>query len=273
MTTTDRAGAFRALHAPGELLVLANAWDPGSARLIESLGAAAIATTSAGFAWAAGHADGDHIPARRVAELVAEIARVIRVPLTVDAEGGFSDDPAEVGRAVAKLVDAGAVGINLEDGSGSVDLYCAKLEAAMSAAQRAGVDLFVNARTDVYLRRLVPRERAIEEVISRAARYRAAGCSSLFVPGLVDAEAIRTLAAAVDPLPLNVMASPGLPAAAELRKLGVRRLSAGGAISMAAWALAAQLAEDFLRDGNSDVLYGRPTADYMATNALFAERG
>lgn len=269
---TDRAAAFRALHAPGELLVLANAWDAGSARLIESLGATAIATTSVGVAWACGYADGDRIPPRRLVDAVEAIARVIRVPLTVDAEGGFSDDPTEVGAAVEMLVGAGAVGINLEDGSGSPDLYCAKVEAAMAAARRAGVELFVNARTDVYLRRLVPAERAVEEVLARAARYRAAGCSGLFVPGLVEPEAIRTIAAAVDPLPLNVMAMPGLPTAAELRKLGVRRVSAGGAIAMAAFGLTAQLAGDYLRSGNSEALFAGPMADYSATNALFEER-
>lgn len=269
---SDRAGAFRALHAAGELLILANAWDAGSARLIESLGATAIGTTSVGLAWACGYADGDRIPPRRLADAIAEVARVIRVPLTVDAEGGFSDEPAKVADAITMLVDSGAVGINLEDGSGSPDLYCAKVEAAMSAAQAAGVELFVNARTDVYLRRLVPPERAVDEVIARAARYRAAGCSGLFVPGLVEAEAIRTIAAAIDPLPLNVMAMPGLPGAAELRKLGVRRLSAGGAISMAAMALTAQLAGDFLRSGSSEALFVGPSADYAATNALFEDR-
>ena len=268
---TDKAAAFRALHASGELLVLANAWDAGSARLIESLGATAIATTSVGLAWACGYADGDRIPPRRLADAVAAIARVIRFPLTVDAEGGFSDEPANVAHAITMLIDSGAVGINLEDGSGSPDLYCAKVEAAMSAAQDLGVELFVNARTDVYLRRLVPPERAVEEVIARAARYRAAGCSGLFVPGLVAPEAIRTIAAAIDPLPLNVMAMPGLPVAAELRKLGVRLLSAGGAISMAAFGLTAQLAGDFLRSGSSDALFVGPGADYSATNALFEE--
>ena len=269
---TDRAGAFRALHAPGELLVLANAWDPGSARLIESLGATAIATTSVGLAWAYGYADGDRIPPRLLADTAAQIARVIRVPLTVDAEGGFSDDPAKVGDAIAMLVGAGAVGVNLEDGSGSPDLYCAKVEAAMTAARGAGVELFVNARTDVYLRRLVPRERAVEEVLARAARYRAAGCSGLFVPGLVEPDAIRTIVAAVDPLPLNVMAMPGLPGAAELRQLGVRRVSAGGAVAMAAFGLTAKLAGDFLRSGNAEALFAGPMADYSATNALFEER-
>src|SRR5262249_56856965 len=124
----------------------------------------------------------------------------------------------------------GAVGINIEDGSGPPELLCAKVAAARAAATRAGVDLFVNARTDVYLRGLVPRAQAIGETVARGRRYQAAGADGLFVPGLVDPDAIRTIASDVT-LPLNVMVSRGLPPIAELARLGARRGSAGAASS------------------------------------------
>jgi 2-methylisocitrate lyase-like PEP mutase family enzyme len=145
MNRSDQASRFRALHAPGKILVLPNAWDAGSARLIEACGAAAIATTSSGVAWSCGYPDGDAIPPRELVVAVARIVRVLSVPLTVDAEGGYASDPTRVGDTICALVDAGAVGVNLEDGNGSPDLLCAKIDAARKAAVRAGVALFINA--------------------------------------------------------------------------------------------------------------------------------
>jgi 2-methylisocitrate lyase-like PEP mutase family enzyme len=143
---------FRILHRRPNLLILPNAWDAGSARLIESLGATAIATTSAGVAWSRGYPDGDALPIEQLLATAREIARVIRVPLTIDIEGGYSGDPAVVAQVVAGVIDAGAAGINIEDGAVLPDLLCAKIEAARQAASRTGVDLFINTRTDVYLR-------------------------------------------------------------------------------------------------------------------------
>ena len=139
MKNPDLATAFHALHRGPELLLLANAWDAGSARLIESLGARAIATTSAGVAWAHGYPDGDALPVPLVLATAAAIARLIRVPLTMDIEAGYSDDPDAVGRLVASLIEAGVVGINLEDGSGSPDLLCAKIARIRRVAADLGV--------------------------------------------------------------------------------------------------------------------------------------
>ena len=264
----DHAAAFRRLHAPGALLVLPNAWDAGSARVIEKCGAAAIATTSSGLAWSRGYADGNLLPPALLAAAVGEIVRVLSVPLTVDAEGGYSADPRTVGENVAAVAAAGAVGVNLEDAGTGPDLLCAKIEAAKTAAARAGVDLFVNARTDVYLRTLVPPERARAETIARAGRYRAAGCDGLFVPVLTDPDAIREIAAAVE-LPLNVMVLPQLPPVAELRALGVRRVSAGAAIAQAVHGLTRRAATELLREGRYDAMFDRPMT-YGELNALFA---
>jgi 2-methylisocitrate lyase-like PEP mutase family enzyme len=271
MRTADQAAAFRRLHEPGKMLVLPNAWDAGSARVIEACGASAIATTSAGLAWSRGYADGNTLPPRTLAAAVAEIARVLAVPLTIDCEGGYSTDPRAVGETIAAVLGAGAVGINLEDGTAPPDLLCAKVEAARAAAARAGIALFVNVRTDVYLRALVPSERAVEETIARAARYRAAGCDGLFVPGVAEPAAIRAIAAAVE-VPLNVMIVPNLPPVAELARLGVRRVSAGQTIAQLAYAMARRAATELLEVGTYDAMCtaGIP---YRELNALFAPAG
>jgi 2-methylisocitrate lyase-like PEP mutase family enzyme len=264
----DLATAFNRLHHGPELLVLANAWDAGSARLIESLGARAIATTSAGVAWSLGYPDGEAVPVSLLVSVVATTARAIRLPLTIDIEGGYAEDPAAVGEIVARVIDAGAIGINIEDGSAPPDLLCAKIAQAKQAGTRAGVDLFVNARTDVYLRGLAPETGRVAETLARAERYRQAGASGIFVPGLIDAADIRHIAAATG-LPLNVMASPGLPPAPELARLGVRRLSAGAGIAQALWGRAASLAAAFLAEGRSELL-SDGAMSYRQINELIA---
>jgi 2-methylisocitrate lyase-like PEP mutase family enzyme len=266
----ETARIFHRLHDGPEPLLLPNAWDAGSARLMESLGAQAVATTSAGVAWTHGYPDGDVLPVRMLVSTVVSIARAIRVPLTVDVEGGYSDDPAAVEETVARVVEAGAVGINIEDGSGAPDLLCLKIERATRAGQHFGIDLFVNARTDVYLRGLAPEGKRVTEVLARTSLYRDAGATGLFVPGLRDAAEIRAVAAEAG-LPLNVMAWPGLPAATELGQLGVRRLSAGSGISQALWGRAAALAGEFLKTGKSEPL-GDGAMAYADINALFDKR-
>lgn len=265
MSQRDHAAQFHALHAKGELLRLPNAWDAGSARLFEACGARAIATTSAGLAWSLGYADGNCVPVRALADAAREIARVTSVPLSVDAEAGLAKDPATVGETVAALLAAGAIGVNLEDGSDPAALLSAKIEAAKRAGARAGIALFVNARTDVFLKRLVPKERAQEETIARGLAYAAAGADGFFVPGLADPETIRAVAAAVD-LPLNLMLVPGLPKPRELQALGVRRVSAGSSIAMAAYSLGRREALALLGDGEPSA-----AADlgYAEMNALF----
>jgi len=261
------ANTFRALHNGNELLLLPNAWDAGSALLIESLGAKAIATTSAGLAWSRGYPDGDALPIEQLITTARDISRVIRVPLSIDVEGGYSDDPAVVARVIGGIVDAGAVGINIEDGAGSPDVLCAKIEAARRSATRAGVDLFINVRTDVYLRAMASGDEAVREVIRRAGRYRSAGCDGIFVPGLIEGRAIEAIAAAIDPLPLNIMLMPGLPSPTVLREQGVRRLSAGSAIAQAAMGFTSRLASDFLAGSSDDM--SAITVDYSSMNQLF----
>ncbi len=261
----DNAALFRRLHTQG-VLRLANAWDAGTARLIESLGAQAIATTSAGVAWSRGYADGDTLPIGHLLAAVEEIARVIRVPLSVDVEGGYSDDPAVVAGNVMRLAELGVVGINLEDGGGAPEALCAKIAHIRQACSARGLDVYVNARTDVYLRGLAPPEQRVHATLQRAAQYRAAGADGLFVPGLVDAAQIRDVAAGAG-LPLNIMLRPTLPALDELESLGVRRLSAGSDLAEAGFAHLRELAGTFLHDGLAAPGLRMP---YPEVNALFA---
>jgi 2-methylisocitrate lyase-like PEP mutase family enzyme len=268
--SADNAATFHRLHQGPDILLLANAWDGGSARLIESLGAKAVATTSAGVAWSHGYPDGDALPLRLLLSTVTAITRIVRVPLTVDMEGGYGDTPAAVGEAVGAVIEAGGVGINIEDGSRPPDLLCAKIAQAKQAGTRLGVDLFVNARIDVYLRDLVAEPARVEETLARAKRYREAGASGIFVPGVVQPAEIRAIASAAG-LPLNVLAWPDLPPAAELARLGVRRLSAGSGVTEAVWGRAAALARAFLREGRSGPL-SEGAMSFGEINALVSDR-
>jgi 2-methylisocitrate lyase-like PEP mutase family enzyme len=261
---------FRELHQGPELLKIANVWDGGSAVLVQSLGVRAIATTSAGLAWALGYADGNLLPIEEHAAALRRIARVARVPLSADAEAGYSDHPATVADHVMRLVDAGAVGINLEDGAGTPALLARKIEAIKAAAARAGVDVFVNARCDVWLRSLAP-GREVDETLARARDYVAAGADGLFAAGVTAAADMQALVAG-QPLPLNVMARAGMPSLAELQQLGVRRVSAGSAIAEAAWGRAKQAAAGFWAEGAGAALFDG-AAPYPEINGALAAAG
>jgi len=261
---------FRSLHAQNDILILPNAWDAGSAKVIEDAGAKAIATSSAGVAWALGYPDGDVLNPRMLADLTARITDVIRIPLSVDFEGGYTKDPSKVSENLKPIIEAGAVGINIEDGEAAPELLARKIEKARKAAESAGVKLFINARTDVYLAEIGSPESRVGETIARAARYRNAGADGLFVPGLSEPSAIEAIVPEVK-MPLNVMAYPGLPSAKELKKLGVRRLSSGTGIPQTIWSSVAELANGFLTTGDSKPLF-KTSMPYGKLQGLFADR-
>ena len=258
---------FKKLHNGSKLLHLPNAWDAGSARLFESLGAPAIATTSAGVAWAAGYADGGNMPADVAIAVAINMARVLTVPLLVDLENGYSDDANAVAQNVMKLVDAGVAGINLEDGHGTPEALAEKIVAIKKAVAAAGKELFINTRTDVYLKGLAPEGERVAEGLKRAAIYKAAGADGLFVPGICKVDEIKAVVAGAG-LPVNVMDWPGVPSADELHKLGVCRLSAGSGIPQALWAVAADMAKGFLATGSAGPLVDK-AMPYGALQALF----
>ena len=248
------ADNFHSLHEQKDILILPNAWDAGSARVIEDAGAKAIATSSAGAAWALGFTDGDVLPPRLLADLTAHIADAISIPLSVDFEGGYTKNPQEVGENLKPIIDAGAVGINIEDGEGTPELLAEKIEKARKTAEKLGVNVFINARTDVYLAEIGAPESRAAETIERAARYREAGANGIFVPGLSEASDIKVIVPEIR-MPLNVMAVPDLPDAKELKKLGVRRLSAGTGIPQSIWNRVAELAKGFLGTGDSRPMF------------------
>lgn len=224
------AGAFAALHHAERLLVLPNAWDALSAALVAAAGACAIATTSAGVAWSDGFADGEHASLEDQCRAVGRIASVARVPITVDLERGYSDEPDAVAAAVERIIQAGACGVNLEDAAEDPALLAAKIRAVK---RRLGDRVFVNARTCLLLRG----EGSLDDVVARVVAYEAAGADGVFVPRLVEPAAITRVVAATD-LPLNVLLDPRLPAQDELLRLGVRRLSAGPFLALEAYAAA-----------------------------------
>jgi 2-methylisocitrate lyase-like PEP mutase family enzyme len=267
MNTT---ATFRRLHSNTTPLRLPNAWDAGSARLFESQGASAIATTSAGVAWALGYRDGRLLPVNEVVATVARMRRVTTVPLSIDVENGYSDDPQVVASNVLRLVDLGVAGINIEDGRDEPALLASKIEAIRNAVSKAGADLFVNAWCDVFLASLVEKSKQVDESIARGKLYAEAGADGLFLPGIVQTQHIAAVVEGVA-LPLNAMAWPGLADAAELGKLGVRRLSAGSGISQVLWGKAVTLARDFLSGGRSDPL-SEGSMPYPQLQELFPGR-
>lgn len=238
---------FHALHADG-LLLLPNCWDAGSARLAAASGARALATSSAAMAWSHGYADGGQLPADLLLATVSGIQRRSSLPLSIDIEDGYADDPARVAALAGAVIDAGAVGINIEDGAQAPELLVRKIAAIRQVAEQRGVKLFINARCDVFLRQLSAPRQCVQETARRAQLYREAGADGLFAPAISAEDDIRALAAAM-PLPLNVMAVPGLPAPQRLRELGVRRLSAGSALSEAMFACVQQAMQHFLHSG------------------------
>jgi 2-methylisocitrate lyase-like PEP mutase family enzyme len=250
---SDHAATFHKLHAGPDVLILPNAWDAASAALMSDAGAKAVATSSAAVAWARGYPDGDALPVPVLLAVIAEAARASKVPLTADIEGGYTDDLATLADTIRGVIGAGAVGINLEDGTRDPDLHARKVEAARKAAASAGVDLFINARIDVYLKGLAEGEAAEAETVRRAELYRTAGANGIFVPGPNDADLIGRFGKKI-PLPLNVMSRAGVPAAAKLQALGVRRLSSATGLFNAAYTALIRATEAFLRDGDPDAL-------------------
>ncbi|MEU4479975.1 isocitrate lyase/phosphoenolpyruvate mutase family protein [Micromonospora sp. NPDC023966] len=208
-----RAAALRALHRPGEPLILPNAWDPGSARAVAAAGFPAVATSSAAVAESLGHADGEATPVAEMFAAVARIAAAVPVPVTADLERGYALRPAEL---VERLLTAGAVGCNIEDSDPrtgalhDVEEQADLLAGIRAAAGAAGVDLVLNARVDVHLRAYGPASGRLAEAVRRARRYRAAGADSVYPILLADPAQIRDLVAEVD-APVNVMARPGAP--------------------------------------------------------------
>jgi 2-methylisocitrate lyase-like PEP mutase family enzyme len=264
----SKANAFRAMHRGSKILVLPNAWDVASARIFEQAGFGAIATTSAGVAFTLGFPDGQKISRVEMLARVARIAKAVTVPVTADVEGGYGERPEDAARTAREVVEAAAVGMNLEDATEDsahplveLSLQVEKIRAVREAALKTGVLLVLNARTDVYLLEVGPSEKRYEEAVRRLLAYRDAGADGVFVPGLRDAETIARLVRDVK-CPLNILAGPGSPTAPELEKLGVARVSVGSSPMRATLGLVARIAEELRKSGTYTSLEGgMPYAD------------
>lgn len=257
---TDKAIQFRQLHRGPAALVLPNVWDVASARIFEEAGFPALATTSAGIAFSLGYPDGQRIPPEEMIARIGRIARAVKVPLSADVESGYGSTPEGAAKTTRDLIQAGAIGMNLEDASGDparplldVALAVEKIKAVREAAMQAGVPIVVNARTDVYLLPDAQAATGYDETHRRLTAYRDAGADCVFAPGLKDAEAIGRLVTDLQ-CPLNILAVPGSPSIPELERLGVARVSLGSGPMRATLSLLRAMAEELKTSGTYTTL-------------------
>ena len=268
-TLAAKADLFQRLHHGPAILVLPNAWDAATARIFQTAGFPAIASTSAGIAWAAGYPDGERISRGDMLEAVCRIVAAVDVPVTADMEAGYGET-AEAAAATAEgVLAAGAIGLNLEDASADrlleIAAHSARVRAVRRVAEDAGVPLVINARTDVYLLAVGTPETRFAEAVRRANAYREAGADCLFIPGVRDAETIGRLVESIHG-PINVLAGAGTPPAGELQRLGVARISTGSGPMRASLTLVRQFAEE-LRQGTYDS-FTKDVLSYADVNRL-----
>lgn len=270
-----KAETLRKLHGGPRILVLPNAWDVASACVIEELGYPAIATTSAGVAFAQGYPDGQRISRDEMLEVVARIARAVRVPVTADMESGYGITPADMAETAKAIVNAGAVGLNFEDVTGDTEsslvetsLQVERIRAIREASAAMGVSLVINARTDVYLMPIGPEATRFERTVDRLRAYRAAGADCVFVPGLVDRGLIEKLVKSVD-APLNILVTAGCPSIPELQKLGVARASIGSGVMRATLGLVRRIGKELLETGTYSAVFDG-SIPYAQINEMMA---
>lgn len=269
-----KAELFRAMHRGPRLLLLPNAWDAISARVIVEAGFPAVATTSGGVAWALGYADGEATPWTEVVDATARIARAVSTPVTADIETGYGATPEALGRSIADIIAAGAVGVNLEDGVRGADPpirsiadAAARIAAAREAANAAGVPIVINARTDLYIKNIGDEQTRFDEAVERGRAYLAAGADCIYPIALRDPETIGRLVKALD-APVNIMVRAGLPNVGELEALGVARASTATALPLLAMGLVRQAVERLRATHRFDAI--NPAMTHAEAQQLFS---
>jgi 2-methylisocitrate lyase-like PEP mutase family enzyme len=273
-----RAETFRKLHDGPSPLVLLNVWDAASAAVFARAGAPALGTTSAGVAWSAGYADGEHMPFADLVRVVVNICRVVTVPVSVDIERGFGASAAEVARNVGALVDAGAIGVNIEDGiDGTTNVLrpaqevAERVEAIRELGAARGVPLFINARTDAYFLPAPEPERRFEDAAARLLLYARAGADGGFAPGLTNTNEIARMAERIG-VPLNVYAGyAGVPPITELSAAGARRISVGCGPLQGLLGQAQVMAKELLTEGRYDSML-QGALPVASVNELFRDQ-
>jgi 2-methylisocitrate lyase-like PEP mutase family enzyme len=272
-----KAEAFRAMHHEQGALVLGSVWDVASAIVFERAGFRALGTSSAGIAYMRGYADGEVMTRGEMLEAVAEIASRVDIPVSADMENGYGHTPDDVAETCRLVLEAGAIGVNVEDTTGDaarplVDLalQCEKIRAIRRMGESFGVPIVINARTDGFWLKLWDDEKRLAESIERCNAFREAGADCLFVPGAVDPKVVAVLARDIRG-PLNILATPGCPGIPDLQALGVRRVSQGSGPARAALKVAQDIAEELLARGTYGAYQGN-TIPYAEANRLFASR-
>lgn len=256
----EKAKTFAALHKSDDILVLPNAWDVASARVLVDCGFEAIATTSGGCAFSLGYCDGEHIGRDGMLDIVARIAGAVDVPVSADVEAGYGPGEEDVAATIRGVIEAGAVGANIEDSDKTnpghlvpFDLAVARIRAGREAADATGVPLVLNARVDGFHH---GRDAAVfDDVVRRANAYLQAGADCAFVPFISDGALIGQVAAAIDG-PMNVLAGPDTPSVPELKALGVRRVTVGSGFAKAALTLVKKGAEELKTTGTFEFTRG-----------------
>ena len=256
---------FRVMHTGDGAVLLPNIWDVASARIVEESGFPAIATTSAGIALAQGFPDGQRIPANQMIAVVAKIANAVVVPVTADVEAGYGQRPEDAILIARHVIEAGAVGMNFEDATGDpshpltdLTLQLERIHAIRETAEKSGVSLVLNARTDVYLAQVGDPATRYDEAVRRLAAYRDAGADCVFVPGLKDVPTIKRIIGDLR-CPVNILGVPGSPSVRELVELGVKRISLGSGPMRAAMGKLRRVAEELKTAGTYHQMESAPS--------------
>lgn len=267
---------FRTLHRAPPILLVPNCWDPMSGRIFEAAGFPAVATTSCGLAWALGYPDGQKAPWPEVVAATRRIAEAVRVPVSADTEEGYGDTPDAVSRNVAEIIRAGAIGINLEDGTPrpdqpvrTIEDATARIRAARAAADGEGMPIVINARVDLYLKQVGDEASRFAETVKRAEAYLAAGADCIFPFALADLDVVRRLTAAIK-APINIVARAGTPPLRQLEAAGVARISTASGPALTVMSLIQRIATELRSTGEFDILHAEMKR--VDAQRLFAKR-
>jgi 2-methylisocitrate lyase-like PEP mutase family enzyme len=268
-TQNEKAELFHSLHRGPEILILPNAWDCASARIFEEAGLPAIATTSAGIAFSLGYSDGEHISPDLMLATIGQISDCVQLPVTADLESGYGD----VAKTTTGLIAAGAVGLNLEDMEHEthsltpIPAQAEKITMIRRIATGLGVNIVINARTDIFLAQVGEPSTRFDRACERLQAYIAAGADCVFLPGLADENIIRRVVETLK-FPLNILAGPNLPTIPRFHELGVARVSVGSGIMRATLGLSRRIAQELKTSGTYTALLDG-TMPFAEANSLF----
>ncbi|MFB5662485.1 isocitrate lyase/phosphoenolpyruvate mutase family protein [Alteribacillus sp. HJP-4] len=246
---------FYELHYRSSTFVLPNAWDVISAKMFEESGFKAIGTTSAGIAASLGYKDGQNMPLKKMIETIERIAKSVNVPVTADIEAGYGQTVNAVLETVKKVIETGAIGINLEDGTGDsvhpiydISLQKEKIAAIREMSDSNNASLFINARTDMYWLNIGDPSLRFQETVKRAEAYQEAGANCIFVPGVSDQKLIQCLRKAIS-CPINLLADPETPSLTDLSEIGIERLSCGSVPFRTTITLLREISQEIINHG------------------------